>query len=292
MNVMALAAGLGTRLRPHTDSVPKPAIPFLGYPMSYYGIELLDGVSIDRFVVNQHHLPDQIKDLYLQLRFPPWRELRFSFEPQILGGGGAIRQAFPWLKGRGAFLVMNADEVILPQHPGVMKDLFWFHKNHKGIATFLCMQHPEVGTRFGGAYVADLQSGRIETFSKTPVRGLYGLHWVGVVLLEERIHEYFFSDPTREENLVYDTILSAIKAGESAYAYCADLQWFETGNEKDFLQATAFCLAELKRQPEAGWGQSLYQILNRYPQRSFFIEKNHPELLSGLKEYFSEFHPL
>ena len=55
---MVLCAGLGTRLRPLTNRVPKPAVPLCGVPLVSWTLGLLAGAGVSRAVVNVHHLPD------------------------------------------------------------------------------------------------------------------------------------------------------------------------------------------------------------------------------------------
>lgn len=63
MNVMLLAAGEGTRLRPYTEILPKPAIPFLTIPLAAHALSFLRGFTIDKLVVNTFHLPHKIHEL-------------------------------------------------------------------------------------------------------------------------------------------------------------------------------------------------------------------------------------
>ena len=55
---MVLCAGLGTRLRPLTERVPKPAVPLANLPLVRWSLALLRGVGVRRAVVNVHHLPE------------------------------------------------------------------------------------------------------------------------------------------------------------------------------------------------------------------------------------------
>ena len=59
MNVMMLTAGEGTRLRPHTQFWPKPAISFLNVPLFLYPLQFLDSIRIEKVVLNTFHLPER-----------------------------------------------------------------------------------------------------------------------------------------------------------------------------------------------------------------------------------------
>ena len=59
-----LGAGLGTRLRPLTDLVPKPLLPIFGKPIITFVLDHLIAYGVERFVVNTHHLPDHFNQLF------------------------------------------------------------------------------------------------------------------------------------------------------------------------------------------------------------------------------------
>src|SRR5919205_1029977 len=67
---MVLCAGLGTRLRPLTDRLPKPAVPVCGVPLVRYALALLAHAGARRAVVNVHHLPDAMASMVL-MPMPP-----------------------------------------------------------------------------------------------------------------------------------------------------------------------------------------------------------------------------
>lgn len=275
MNVMLLSAGEGTRLRPFTEILPKPAIPFLSVPLAAYSLSLLDRIPIDRLVVNTYHLPDQIRSLFEKIP-KQWKEVQFSSEAGgLLGSGGGIHQAFKYLKGRGDFFVMNGDEVILPHQAGLLDEMISFHRWHKGIATLLTMPHPEVGTKFGGAWIRE--GTKVELFSKTNPgsQAPKGLHFTGVLLLSERVGQYF-KPQIEVENILYETLTTAMAAGEEVHAYEAKMEWFETGNPKDFLEATETCLRELSSssQQRPYWHEHLLQTVRLYSSESYLIEKD------------------
>lgn len=107
LKAMILAAGRGERLRPITDTVPKPLVPVLGKPMIVYHIEKLARLGIEDIVINHawlgHKLPETLGD------GERWGvKLHYSAEHQALETGGGIKQALPLL-GDAPFLVINGD---------------------------------------------------------------------------------------------------------------------------------------------------------------------------------------
>ncbi|HVM83668.1 MAG TPA: sugar phosphate nucleotidyltransferase, partial [Candidatus Binatia bacterium] len=106
---MVLAAGYGKRLRPLTETTPKPMVKVLGRPMIDGVLDRLVAAGVTRAVVNLHHLGDVIRD-HLKTRTDI--EIVYSEEREILETGGGIRQALPLL-GADPFFVVNAKIVWL-----------------------------------------------------------------------------------------------------------------------------------------------------------------------------------
>lgn len=108
MRALLLAAGLGTRLRPLTDRVPKCLVPIRGKPLLGYWLDLLGRAGLERMVVNLHHLPDQVRAF---LAASPWRDRVIAVEePALLGTGGSILAHRSHL-GDGPFMVVHADNL-------------------------------------------------------------------------------------------------------------------------------------------------------------------------------------
>ena len=100
---MALAAGLGTRMRPLTLTIPKPLVPVAGRTMLDRALDHLRLQNIDRIVVNTHWLPHCIND---HLRGQ--NDIVLSPEDDILETGGGVAKALPLL-GPDPFFVVNCD---------------------------------------------------------------------------------------------------------------------------------------------------------------------------------------
>lgn len=108
MRALVFAAGLGTRLRPITDSMPKALVPVAGIPMLERVILKLASSGIDSFVVNTHHFRDQIKEFLASknnfgLKIEISEEIDYALET-----GGGIKHASALL-GDERFLVHNVD---------------------------------------------------------------------------------------------------------------------------------------------------------------------------------------
>ena len=102
---MVLAAGLGERMRPITDTLPKPLVPVRGRPMLDIILDRLDEAGVTKAVVNLHYLGEMIED-HLGGRKAP--AVVFSHEDDRLETGGGIRKALPLL-GEDPFFALNGD---------------------------------------------------------------------------------------------------------------------------------------------------------------------------------------
>ncbi|MEW6386132.1 MAG: sugar phosphate nucleotidyltransferase [Thermodesulfobacteriota bacterium] len=106
MKAAILAAGLGTRLRPLTESVPKALLPVLNRPLLGVWLAQVEEAGFHRVAVNTHHLADQVRQF---LGRQPWGvNLSVSQEPELLGTGGGLRELGKILGG-GPFLAVNGD---------------------------------------------------------------------------------------------------------------------------------------------------------------------------------------
>ncbi len=262
MNVMILAAGLGSRFNPQTLIKPKPALPFLNVPLGFYSLALLENTPVEKLVVNTFHLPKEIVHLF-QNAILPTRNLDFSHEVgEIQGSGGGLKQAQRFFKGHHDLIMMNGDEVILPHQPKIMASALAQHKSSKALATLFVMEHPEVGNKFGGIWV-DPQD-QIQGIGKTrPDSAVKGYHFIGVFIFSSRIFDYLTRGPS---HIFTDVLLPAIKLGEKVDIFKAQVTWFETGNLADYLTATAEGLEILKSdRPESGF---LKRVISKHSPQS------------------------
>lgn len=103
-----LGAGLGTRLRPLTEYMPKPLLPIGGRPMITYAMEHLQAVGIQKFIINTHHCPEKYAEV-----FPDgnWQGIPITFrhEPLLLDTAGGIKNIEDLITQDKRILVYNGD---------------------------------------------------------------------------------------------------------------------------------------------------------------------------------------
>lgn len=132
MKALIFAAGLGTRLKPLTDTMPKALVPVGGKPLLEHVASKLAAAGYDELVINIHHFAGQIRE-YAAARGNWGVHVAFSDETDLLREtGGGIRHAEALLAGEHPFLVHNVD--ILSN-----LDLAWFRAQHRpeDLATLL-----------------------------------------------------------------------------------------------------------------------------------------------------------
>jgi len=105
---MVLAAGRGTRLKPLTNSIPKPMIPFAGKPLLEHIIKLLAQHGFDELIINLYHLPEVIQDYFGD--GSKWNvHISYSLEDELLGTAGAVRKVMNFFDE--PFLVYYGDNL-------------------------------------------------------------------------------------------------------------------------------------------------------------------------------------
>ncbi|MGK6315067.1 nucleotidyltransferase family protein [Neorhizobium sp. DT-125] len=111
---MVLAAGLGTRLRPITDRMPKPLVPVAGRPMIDYALDALADSGVTRAAVNVHHFADRME---AHLKAYPRMDILISDERAgLMNSGGGLAKGLKLLEP-GLAYVMNADLFWIGEKP-------------------------------------------------------------------------------------------------------------------------------------------------------------------------------
>jgi N-acetyl-alpha-D-muramate 1-phosphate uridylyltransferase len=112
---MVLAAGLGTRLRPVTDAIPKPLVEINGRPLLDHALDRLTAAGVESVVVNVHYKARMLAERLARLDRP---RIELSEEAELLDTGGGVAQALPLLGE--AFFVVNGDVFWLDNKDSVL----------------------------------------------------------------------------------------------------------------------------------------------------------------------------
>lgn len=256
MNLQILSAGLGTRLRPITEKIPKPAIPVLNVPMFFYTLHYFDQAKFDNIVVNTFHLEQELK-YAIAMQEP---NLTFTSDgKEVLGTGGGIENVRNMLEGHDCFWVANGDCIFLSDEDFITQT----EKNHRlkrPIATLVVMDHPDVGTKFGGVWV-DAEDRVLDIGKNRPANAVKGYHFTGFRVLSDEVFKYLPKGPSE----LFDALKEAMKNGHQVHIYKTTGEFFETGNEKDFLHCTKTLLKYVK---EKKYSKFLSSLLKKYSPES------------------------
>ncbi|MBN8555467.1 MAG: NTP transferase domain-containing protein [Deltaproteobacteria bacterium] len=107
-SAFVLAAGRGERLRPLTDTTPKPLLPVGGRPLLDFILENLIPLKLERVVLNAWHLKEQVVQYASERKTKFPFEILVSEENELLGTGGGLKKVYPLLNG-APFLMLNGD---------------------------------------------------------------------------------------------------------------------------------------------------------------------------------------
>ncbi|MEW6442443.1 MAG: nucleotidyltransferase family protein [bacterium] len=221
MRAMVLAAGRGERLRPYTDRVPKPMIQVDGKPLIHYTLSYLRSSGFREVVVNLHHLGHVIRD-YLGDGSAWGLRILYSFERVLLGTGGGIQKAAPFLV-QGPFVVMNADILVELD----LREVLQFHRERQAAVTMVLREDPEV-ERFGAIEIDS--RGRVREFlGKLGAPGVRRrrLMFTGLHVLEPAVFAYMPSEVPAFS--ITDVYVAMLKAGERIFGYEMKGFWTDLG---------------------------------------------------------------
>lgn len=225
-----LAAGLGTRLRPLTERTPKPLLPLWGKPILQHILETLRGWGVEHVLVNVHHAPAPLLDFLASDPVPGLR-LTPLVESEILGTGGALRAAVPFLPDNleSPFWLINGDIAFRAVRP----DPFLRALAETPQAIAACWTLPHAGPRT--LRIERSAPHRILTYSAPRGTGsatFAGLHLVRGAILP-------FIRPSG-----FDTIIDAYRRARSASDTRPVLSiqlpnafWADLGTPSQYLQA-------------------------------------------------------
>lgn len=228
MNAFIFAAGLGTRLKPLTDTMPKALVPVGGKPLLYHVIEKLKSAGIKKIVINIHHFGEMIVD-YVKENNNFGIDIIFSDERQmLLETGGAIKHAVDLL-GDEPFLIHNVD--ILSNVD--IKALINAHTESNSAATLLVSKRNSTRALLfssDGNLTAwtNKTTGEVKTpYESIDIATLEEFAFSGIHIFTPRLFKYFGAYP--EKFSIIDFYLNTCKE-EKIKAYTqTNLQLLDVG---------------------------------------------------------------
>lgn len=175
MKAFLLAAGVGSRLRPITDTVPKCMVTIDRQPLLDIWLDAFDRAGIDEVLVNLHYLPDVVRQHIADRAGPPI--VRTVFEPELLGSAGTLVANREWVDGDESFLACYADNLTNFD----LRSLIQAHRQHGAVATLTVFRSERPWA--GGVVEVDAV-GRVIGFVEKPANpvsdltnaGMYAFH--------------------------------------------------------------------------------------------------------------------
>ncbi len=235
MKAMILAAGIGSRLKPLTNDIPKALVEVEGETMLERSVRHLKYFGFNEIIINLHHFPEQIIN-FLKKNNNFGITIHFSEEyDELLDTGGAIKKA-GWFFGDEPFLVYNTD-ILTNLNLWV---LWNYHKQHDGIATLV------VRKRESSRYLLFDHNNRLAGWENTKKdemklagNGSYEkrLAFSGIHILNPEIFQYF---PNQRKFSVIEAYLDIAKQ-ENIYGFQDEQSyWFDIGNLEKLEKASNF----------------------------------------------------
>ena len=225
-----MCAGIGTRLRPLTYSVPKPMVPVANRPVLEYTLELLADHGIREVVANLHYKPGQISDYFGDGR-RYGVDLKYSVEKKLMGTAGGVKRKEKMFKG-GTFLVMSGDGLTDIN----LTDLLKFHKR-SGSDVTMVLKEIEAKLEYGLA--ATDRKSRITRFLEKPkwsecfaASGQRSGANTGIYVLEPWVLDLI--PPGKEYDFAKDLFPVLMRRKKKMTAYYTDSYWCDIGNIQQY----------------------------------------------------------
>jgi len=231
---MIMAAGIGTRLRPLTDLVPKPMAPIVNRPALYHILRLLRSHGLYEVVINLHHLPDAITR-YFGDGGALGMHIEYSFEPELLGTAGGVKNNADFLGGE-TFLVVSGDALTDIDLTGLVSA----HRRTGSIAT-IAVKEVADPSLFGVIVTND--EGRVVGFQEKPTleEARSRLCNCGIYVFEPDILCHIL--PGQFDDFGRRVFPDLLREQTPFYAQTVGGYWSDVGNLHEYIRGNGDALA-------------------------------------------------
>ncbi len=225
---MVLAAGLGERMRPLTDSTPKPLLEVHGQSLLDRALDRLEDAGVTNAVVNAHYLADMIRD-HLAGRASP--DIALSHEQERLETGGGIKKALPLL-GNGPFYAVNGDALWLngPTDALCRMSEIWDDRSMDA----LLLLHSTVNA-YGYSGRGDFLCEPDGRLSRRPEQEVTPFLFTGIQILHSRLFDRS-PEGVYSLNVLYDQAIE----NDRLFGIVHDGEWFHIGTPKELSDAESY----------------------------------------------------
>ncbi|HEY0068549.1 MAG TPA: NDP-sugar synthase [Chloroflexia bacterium] len=244
MKAIILVGGQGTRLRPLTNSTPKPLLPLLNRPFLDHVLFLLKTHGISDIILAVGYRSESFEPAYGNGAHLGVR-LTYVKEDKPLDTGWAIKNVEQHLHAGETFLVFNGD--VLTDLD--ITDMVRLHREHGSVCTISLTPVEDVSS-YGVVEVDD--EGRVQRFLEKPRPGTTESKWInaGTYVMETAVLDYIseprFLDeipPGRPYSVEYGLFPKLLEEGRPFYGYRSGAYWLDMGTPERYLQAQTDLLA-------------------------------------------------
>ncbi|MBN2423906.1 MAG: nucleotidyltransferase family protein [Calditrichaceae bacterium] len=237
MKAMILAAGIGSRLRPLTDTRPKALIEINGVTLLERTISGLKSFGIGEIIINVHHFPELITGFLKQKNYFDIR-IEISAEPRLLDTGGGLRRAGWFFDDDQPFLLHNVDVLTNLDYRELYDELA-----RKSALAVLAVRQRDTSryflfdgqNRLGGWQNVQNNEKIIACAEDKP---LIPLSFMGIQVLSPEIFNHM---PRQSRFSMVDVYLQAAKAGQPVYGLdCGAYNWLDVGKPESLKKAQDF----------------------------------------------------
>jgi mannose-1-phosphate guanylyltransferase len=179
LKAFLLAAGLGTRLRPITNTIPKCLVPICGRPLLSWWIELLEKHGIEEVVLNLHYLPEKVRGYVSSIS----TAIKFylSYEEELLGSSGTILHNSKFVEKEKEFFILYGDNLTNYD----LSEFLEFHRSHNSILS-MALFHTSKPTECGIVEI-NKENDVIESFIEKPEHPKSNLANAGLYIADSTI---------------------------------------------------------------------------------------------------------
>lgn len=228
---MILCAGLGTRLLPITNKLPKPLVPVLNIPNILHIVKVMQKAGINEIIVNTHHLANEVENFFTNTNL---NGLKFSFSNErslLLGTGGGVKKAQSFF-GKDSFVLSNCDFVTdINLAPFIEK-----HFQRGSLATMVLFQDEVRQARYSTVGVDEKENlCSLPKFKRsTPTKG--GI-FTGLHILNPKIFDYLEEKPSGINDILYPALMKEFP--QKVFGdFAENSYWYDTGDIGSFILAT------------------------------------------------------
>ncbi|HET7235089.1 MAG TPA: NDP-sugar synthase [Actinomycetota bacterium] len=226
MKAVVLVGGEGTRLRPITETMPKPLVPLMDRPSLDHVLDHLASHGVHEVVLSSSYL-EATFHAFIQARHGD-PAITWITETEPLGTGGAIVSALHALDTREAFLALNGDILTDLDLTAMMA----LHRDREAAAT-IALHHVEDARPYG--LVPMDADGRVLEFREKPDELVPGDINAGTYVLEPDALEGW--EPGRTLSIEREIFPALIRQGRPLYGFVSDAYWMDLGTPEKYLRA-------------------------------------------------------